>query len=80
MVFETLKLISKALSMFPLKFRYLLYELNTRTNLKIQIALRYCIVASLCKKIGQNVYIGKHVSLKNMENIELGNNVSIHDM
>lgn len=58
----------------------MLYELNTGTNFKIQLAIRYCIVSSLCKKMGNNVFIGKHVSLKNIENIEVGNNVSIHDM
>lgn len=44
MIYKLLKYLSKLLKLLPLKLRYLLYELNTTTNLKIQIALRYCIV------------------------------------
>ena len=80
MVFKVLRAISKLLKLLPVNCRYMLYELNTGTNLKIQIAFRYCIVASLCTKIGDNVFIGKYVSLKHLNNIEFGSNISIHDM
>lgn len=80
MIHKLLKYLSRLLKILPLKLHYVLYELNTTTNLKIQIALRYCIVMSICKQTGNNIYIGKHVSLKNIEQIEIGNNVSIHDM
>jgi acetyltransferase-like isoleucine patch superfamily enzyme len=79
-IYKLLNCLSSLLKLLPLKLRYVLYELNTTTNLKIQIAFRYCIVASICKQTGRNIYIGKHVSLKNIEHIEIGNNVSIHDM
>ena len=68
------------LTILPKRLRFLLYELNSNTNFAWQIAVRYCIIGSLCKAIGRNVYIGKHVTLKNIENIAIGDNVSIHDM
>ncbi|WP_251518619.1 acyltransferase [Staphylococcus sp. HKU1] len=80
LIYGMLLRLSKPLSILPKRIKYTLYELNSGTNFKIQLALRYIIVASIVRKIGQNVYIGKHVSLKNIEQAIIGNNVSIHDM
>lgn len=64
----------------PLKFKYLLYELNSSTNLKFHIAIRHLVVRSILKKSGKKLYIGKHVTLKNIERCSFGDNVSIHDL
>ncbi|OBU38013.1 acyltransferase [Photobacterium phosphoreum] len=44
----------------------------------ISFALRYIIVSGLVSSIGDNVYIGDNVTLKNAKKIKIGNNVSIH--
>ncbi|RXS20210.1 acyltransferase [Staphylococcus saprophyticus] len=79
-IYKILRSISLLLKLVPRKIREFFYEINTNTNLKIQIAIRYLILASLVNKIGDNVYIGKNVSLKNMMKVSIGHNVSIHDL
>lgn len=79
-IYKILRRFSFILKLVPRKTREFFYEINTNTNLKIQIAIRYLILASLVNKIGDNVYIGKNVSLKNTMKISIGNNVSIHDL
>jgi acetyltransferase-like isoleucine patch superfamily enzyme len=37
------------------------------------------MLKAITKKVGDNVYIGKYVILKNTYNLEIGSNVSIHD-
>jgi acetyltransferase-like isoleucine patch superfamily enzyme len=44
----------------------------------VGIAVRYMLVKSQAQACGDNVYIGPYVEIKNMGNLELGNNVSIH--
>lgn len=68
------------LRILPLKTRYLLYEINTSTNLKFQILIRYLVVKSILKKSGKKLYIGKNITLKNIEGCSFGDNVSIHDL
>ncbi|MBU7218151.1 acyltransferase [Staphylococcus gallinarum] len=79
-IYSLMKKFSNILRFFPYRLRTSLYEINTGTNFKIQLAIRYIILASIAKQIGNNVYIGKNVSLKNMKNTIIGDNVSIHDM
>lgn len=45
----------------------------------IAIGIRYLIIKSKAKEIGNNVYIGKAVTIKNIHNLCIGSNVSIHD-
>lgn len=63
-----------------MQLRYTLYELSTATNFKFQIAIRHLVVKSILKKSGKKLYIGKHVTLKNIEGCSFGDNVSIHDL
>lgn len=78
--YRVLRNLGNILKLMPKQFKELLYEINTSTNLKIQVAIRYAILSSLVNEIGNNVYVGKNVSLKNMEKVCIGNNVSIHDL
>ncbi|MBO0387402.1 acyltransferase [Staphylococcus simulans] len=79
-MFQKLRKISGFLKILPVKSRYTLLELNSMTNTKFQLAIRYILVASLAKSIGDNVYIGKNTTFKNLNRISIGNNVSIHDL
>lgn len=77
---KTLNVFVLILRILPLKFRYFIYELNTSTNIKIQVLIRYLVVKSILKKSGKKLYIGKNVTLKNIEGCSFGHNVSIHDL
>ncbi|MCD8914589.1 acyltransferase [Staphylococcus simulans] len=79
-MFQKLRYISVFLKVIPERIRYSLLELNSGTNMKIQLAVRYLLVASLAKSIGDNVYIGKNITLKNLKRVRIGKNVSIHDL
>jgi len=74
-----IKTLSLLLSFMPLVIRKFLYECTVFIPTKVGVFLRYCVVSSITKDIGDNVYIGRYVVLKNIENLSIGNNVSIHE-
>ncbi len=78
-IFSILRLFSKILSVFPNSFLYFLYEINSFSEAKFFIAMRYILIGSIVEAIGDNVYIGKNVTIKNAEKLTLGNNISIHN-
>jgi acetyltransferase-like isoleucine patch superfamily enzyme len=43
------------------------------------VLMRYCIIRAKAKKCGDNVFLGKNVTIKCIESLELGDNVSIHN-
>jgi acetyltransferase-like isoleucine patch superfamily enzyme len=45
---------------------------------KVGLGLRYCLCKRLAADCGDNVYIGRDVTIKQWENLYLGKNVSIH--
>ncbi|UTM56555.1 acyltransferase [Photobacterium sp. CCB-ST2H9] len=71
--------LSRFLSFFPLTFRCFLFDFFSTVPTTIGIGLRYAILKSICKSIGDNVYIGRFVVIKNAESLNVGSNVSIHD-
>lgn len=46
---------------------------------KRYVLQRYFFIKRYSKTCGSNIYIGPNVTLKNIENLSLGNNCSIHD-
>jgi acetyltransferase-like isoleucine patch superfamily enzyme len=42
------------------------------------IGIRYVLLKSMIKKCGDNVMIGKNVTIRNWKNLEIGNNSSIN--
>jgi len=70
--------LSLPLYVFPRVFMSLLWVLCDVFPGFFGVGLRYIIALRLCKKIGDNVYFGRGVEIKNWENIFMGNNVSIH--
>lgn len=67
------------LGILPYKFRLFLFDFFSLFPTIVGVALRYIALKSLCKSVGDNVYLGRFVVLKNSKNIEIGSNVSIHD-
>lgn len=50
------------------------------SNLYLSFVLRYLALYRLAKKCGEKVIIFPGVYLKNIENLELGTNITIHEM
>jgi len=65
-------------SVLPKIFRKFLFDLFRNVSGKRGLLIRYIILRSLNKKVGQNVLIGKNVTLICIENLIIGDNVSIH--
>lgn len=67
------------ISLLPYKIRLILWEVINYFPGKIGIGLRYITLSSLTKKCGDNVYIGKGVTINNFSELIIGKNVSIHN-
>lgn len=62
------------------KFLYeFLWSLSSAFDGYFALSLRYILLKGAAKNVGQNVYIGKYVTIKNLKNFTIGNNVSIHN-
>ncbi|MBW4862843.1 MAG: acyltransferase [Paeniclostridium sp.] len=62
----------------PNKFLHVLWNITNGWKGKLGIGIRYCILKVLCKDCGTNVYVAENVEIKNMKNLTIGSNVSIH--
>lgn len=73
-------LLSKWTAKLPKRYRS--HRLDTLRNKPCSLAMlrRYLLVKSLANKCGSNVAIFPGVYLFNIENLEIGENVSIHEM
>lgn len=71
--------LSKILTVSPSPVREFLWDISSVFGNKISIGIKYSLLKSVAKSIGDNVYIGKYVIIKNAHEMHIGNNVSIHD-
>ncbi|MBT2581231.1 acyltransferase [Planococcus sp. ISL-109] len=74
-----LLIFSKIIGILPKKLLLFFWDISSVFSGSINIALRYCLIKSLANSCGENVYIGKFVTIKNFEHLNLGDNISIHD-
>lgn len=74
-IINILSIFSLILPNFLFKF---LYELSSISDNKLSILIRYLYVRKYAKSCGKNVYVGSHVILKNLHEIEFGSNISLH--
>lgn len=70
--------IGKKLSVLPNFILKPLWLLTSSSENKYSVFIRYIFISKNCKSVGDNVFIGKYVTLKNINNLSIGNNVSIH--
>lgn len=73
-------LLSRIAGCLPLKIRKRLFDILRNKKGKSGIAIRYILLKSIAKYVGDNVSIREGVYMYNIENIEIGDNVSIHPM
>jgi len=64
---------------FPNFLTLFLWDLVSIFDNKLFVFIRYCLVRSKAKKCGDNIFIGKNVTIKYMESLDLGDNISIHN-
>jgi len=69
----------KILFIVPFPLRLFLFDCLAGAPGKIGVGLRYLLLRTLCSSCGDNVYIGRWCSLKNINKLIIGNNVSVHD-
>ena len=68
------------LSIFPMFIKKILFSFGNYLPGIVGVYWRYITFKSISKDSGVNIYIAKNVYLKNIENIIIGSNVSIHEM
>ena len=64
----------------PYSFRLKMFECTRTTKGKIGLVVRYILLKSLAKSLGDNVFIAPGCYIFNVDKISIGNNVSIHPM
>lgn len=72
--------VSALYKLLPLKIRKKLFEMHRNTRGKIGLGVRYALLKAIALKCGDNVAIYPGVYLFDIENMVIGNNVSIHPM
>lgn len=75
-----LNIITKFFKIFPYGFRVFLFHRMRMMQGIVAMGLRYCLLKSISKSIGENVSIHPGVYIFNMKELVIGNNVSIHPM
>ena len=68
------------ISLLPKGVAKMLFSLTRNTGSEISMGIRYVCIKRLAASCGENVAIFPHVTLKRIEKIHIGNNVSIHTM
>lgn len=76
---KVLILLSNVFKLMPLSIKLFLWDCSNSFSGKINIGLRYALLKSMVKSCGDNVYIGKNVTIKSFHCIEIGDNVSLHE-
>lgn len=73
-----INLICKLFGFLPLRLNEFLWDSITHYRSDLFCGLRYCLLRTQGALLGNNVYIGTNVIIKNPKNLYLGSNVSIH--
>jgi len=75
-----IKILINICSILPRKIRVKLLESTRMTTGTKGLVIRYILLSTLVKSIGDNVSIHPNVYLFNVDNLSIGDNVSIHPM
>jgi len=72
-------IISLIFKIIPNFILFFIWDLLSIFDNKIAVFCRYCIIKSKSQVCGDNIYIGKNVTLKKVSSLELGSNISINN-
>ncbi len=73
-----LNLLEQIIKVMPFCISESLWVLSEGWRSKVALAIRYAIVRNFAASCGQVIYIGPYVEIKNIHNLCIGSNVSIH--
>lgn len=73
-------IMTKFCHVFPRNIRVKLFEHYRKTKGKKGLLIRYVLLKTIAKSVGENVSIHPDVYLLNVDKLSIGNNVSIHPM
>lgn len=77
---STIRFLIRVTRVVPRRLRvWLLYIYRNRSG-KIALLIRYLVISTLAKNVGKNVVISPGVYFRHINNLSIGNNVSIHEM
>lgn len=74
-----IRLLNLVVRFLPRFIRGCIWDMSRPFGGHISLALRYALLKTDVKYIGENVYVGRNVTILNRENFSIGNNVSIHE-
>ena len=72
-------IISFSFKIIPTFILFVVWDLLSIFDNKVAVFFRYCIIKSKSKECGDNIYVGKNVTIKKIGSLELGSNISIHN-
>ena len=75
---KQLNALIKITSILPNSFFKFLMALFDSSESKFVLLLRYIYLKKNIENCGENIFIGKYVTLKNIKKLKLGSNISIH--
>jgi acetyltransferase-like isoleucine patch superfamily enzyme len=64
--------------MFPKFFLDFLWTISDSSEGKFSLFIRYLYIKKYSKECGDNIYVGKGVVIKNIQNLTFKKNISIH--
>lgn len=69
----------KLFKVLPSFIRSMIWSFSDNKSSIVFIGLRYLVFSSRVQAFSKNTYLGKYLTLKNISNLKVGENVSIHD-
>jgi acetyltransferase-like isoleucine patch superfamily enzyme len=70
--------LTAGLSVLPVRVRRGLWQTVEGWHGLHGVGARYCLLKTLAKSCGENVFVGPHVEIRGWEGLVVGDNVSIH--
>lgn len=75
---EVIKVLYFLIRIIPRPLLNIIWHFFDSSEGKVAILFRYLYLKRYCKNTGENIFVGKNVNLKNLQNLSIGSNVSIH--
>ena len=75
-----LAILAKVFSCFPYSIQQFIWSLTSCFEGSIAVGIRFSLAKAMFRSIGDSVYIGKFVTIKNADRLSVGSNVSIHNL
>ncbi|WP_192959431.1 acyltransferase [Staphylococcus cohnii] len=77
-IYSIIKVMQKPYNLLPKGISNILWDIFSLSESKFAILYRYLYLNKYANSIGKNVFIGKYVTIKNIDSLSIGNDVSIH--